>query len=258
MTIRRSTALFFVLLSVLPFAAAAQDRPFAFAFSPAAWDRNGALFFFQPAYGDAASAAIARDGLESRVGFEARMTGRVLLLADMGFASSGSESATTYHAEVFYSLLEGKDRPFHLALGSGMRREDEGVAVWLGRLVAEHVRESGRILGDLRFEKAFDSDRDEIDAILTLAAARTFGHGFSGGFEVLGEDLEALWTPNEAEGGARLLVGPSVHWIRSDRRLLATLAGGPVFRFNANDQASAAPRDLGNGYVVRASVACVF
>lgn len=258
MTIRGPLVLFFALSTFLPLAAAAQDRPFAFAFSPAAWDRNGALFFFQPAYGESASEAIAREGLESRVGFEARVTRRVLLLADMGFGSSGSESASTYRAEVFYSLIEGKDRPFHLALGSGYRREDQGVSVWLGRLVAEHVRDSGRLLGDLRFEKAFDPGRDEIDAILTLAAARTFGHGLSAGFEVLGEDLEALWTPNEAEGGARLLVGPSAHWRRSDHRLMATLAGGPVFRLNANDQTSAAPRDLGNGYVVRASIACVF
>ncbi|HEY7215259.1 MAG TPA: hypothetical protein VIC28_11550, partial [Thermoanaerobaculia bacterium] len=218
----------------------------------------GALVFLQPAYGEAASDATARDGLESRVGFEARLTRRVLLLADMGFGSSGSESASTYRAEVFYNLLAGKDRPFHLAVGSGYRREDQGVSVWLGRLVAERVHDSSRLLGDLRFERAFDPGRDEIDAILTLAAARTLGHGTSAGFEVLGEDLEALWTPNEAEGGARLLVGPSVHWVRSDRRLLATLAGGPVFRFNANEQTSAAPRDLGNGYVIRASLACVF
>ena len=257
MTIRR-LVLFFGLSSLLPLAASAQDRPFAFAFSPAAWDRNGALFFVQPAYGEAATEAIARDGLESRVGFEARVTRRILLLADVGVGISESDSPATYRAEVFYNLLAGKDRPFHLALGSGYRREAEGVSVWLGRLVAEHRRDANRFLGDLRFEKPFDRERDEIDAIVTLAAARTFGRGFSGGFEVLGEDLEALWTPNEAEGGARILVGPSMHWVRSDRRLLATLAGGPVFRLNANDQASAAPRELGNGYVIRASLACIF
>jgi hypothetical protein len=30
------------------------------------------------------------------------------------------------------------------------------------------------------------------------------------GVEMIGEDLEGFWEPNEAEGGARLLIGPSM------------------------------------------------
>ncbi len=84
------------------------------------------------------------------------------------------------------------------------------------------------------------------------------GRGFSFGVEAVGEDLEAFWEQNEAEGGARVLMGPSLHWVRPDHRLLATLAGGPVFRYRENPQASPAPRSLGNGYAVRASLAVVF
>ena len=37
-----------------------------------------------------------------------------------------------------------------------------------------------------------------------------------------------------------------------------TLAGGPVFRYHESTRASSAPRSLGDGYAVRASLAVVF
>jgi len=255
-----------LVLSVLAgswaFAAAAQDRPFAFASSPAAWERDGALVFVEPAWADAAPAAMARDGFASRLGFEARVARRVLLVGDAGFARSENEdSPVDFRAEALFDLRQGAGSGFHLAAGTGYRREATGTSVWLGRLVGERVLGAARFLGDLRLEKAFaseGSERDDVDAIVTLAAARQLGRGFSFGVETVGEDLEAFWEQNEAEGGARVLVGPSLHWVRPDHRLLATLAGGPVFRFRESTQTSPAPRSLGNGYAVRASLAVVF
>lgn len=251
------------LLSILyPLLAAAQDRPFAFASSPAAWDRDGALVFVEPAYADAVPEGMARDGFASRMGFEARVASRVLLVGDVRFArsegGSAADSAADYRAEALFDLRPGAGSGFRLAAGTGYHHEASGASVWIGRLVGERVLTSTRFLGDLRLEKAFDSDRDEIDAIVTLGATRQLGRGFSGGVEVVGEDLEGLWEPEEAEGGARLLAGPSFHWIRPDHRLLATVAGGPVFRFRENARSSTAPRSLGNGYAVRASLAVVF
>jgi len=243
-----------------PWVAAAQDRPFAFASSPAAWDRDGALVFIEPAYADAAPAGMASDGFASRMGFEARVASRVLLLGDVSFRSSEERSPADYRAEALFDLRPGGGTGLRLAAGTGYHHEASGASVWIGRLVGERVLASSRFLGDLRLEKAFssDSERDALDAIVTLAAARQLGRGFSFGAEVVGEDLEGLWEPEEAEGGARVLAGPSLHWIRPDRRLLLTLAGGPVFRFRENARSSAAPRSLGNGYAVRASLAVVF
>lgn len=246
--------------SLWAFAAVGQDRPFAFASSPAAWERDGALMFVEPAWADAAPEAMARDGFASRMGFEARVARRLLLVGDVGFAQAeDDDSPLDFHAEALYDLRPGDvGSGLHLAAGTGFRREATGTSVWLGRLVGERVLPSARLLGDLRLEKAFETDRDEIDAIMTLAAARRFGKGFSFGVEAVGEDLEAFWEQNEAEGGARVLTGPSLHWMRPDHRLMATLAGGPVFRFRGNTQSSTAPRSLGNGYAVRASLAVVF
>jgi hypothetical protein len=247
-------------LSILwPFAVVAQDRPFAFVSSPASWERDGALVFFEPAFADSTPETVARDGFGSRMGFEARVARRVFLVGDVSFADSGAgRSLTTFTTEALIDLFPGAASGFHLAAGTGYRREAAGTSVWIGRLVGERLLSSTRLLGDLRFEKAFAAGRDEVDAIVTLAASRLLGKGFSFGAEVVGEDLEALWETDEAEGGARILAGPSLHWARPDRRLLATLAGGPVFRIHSNTQTSPAPRDLGNGYAVRASVAYVF
>ncbi|HSS76886.1 MAG TPA: hypothetical protein VLV54_09080 [Thermoanaerobaculia bacterium] len=253
-------ALLLSSLSILcPLAAAAQDRPFAFVSSPAAWDRDGALVFFEPAFADSAPEAMARDGFGSRMGFEAKVARRVLLVGDVSFADSAAgTSRTTFTTEALVDLLPGAASGFHLAAGTGYRREETGTSVWIGRLVGERILTSTRLLGDLRFEKAYAPGRDNLDTIVTLAASRFLGKGFSLGAEVVGQDLEALWETDEAEGGARVLAGPSLHWVRPDHRLLATLAGGPVFRIHSNTQTSPAPRSLGNGYAVRASVGYVF
>jgi len=257
---RNRCGLLLSALSILwPFAAAAQDRPFAFVSSPASWERNGALVFFEPAFADATPENVARDGFGSRMGFEARVARRVFLVGDVSFADSATgTSRTTFTTEALVDLLPDSTSGFHLAAGTGYRREETGASVWIGRLVGERRLSSTRLLGDLRFERAFAAGRDSLDTIVTLAASRLLGKGFSFGAEVVGQDLEALWEPDEAEGGARVLAGPSLHWARPDHRLLATLAGGPVFRINSNNQTSPAPRSLGNGYAVRASVGYVF
>jgi hypothetical protein len=118
-------------LSILgPLVAAAQDRPFAFVSSPAAWDRNGALVFFEPAFADSAPEAMVRDGFGSRVGLEAKVARRVLLVGDIGFADSQTGSLTTFSAEALVDLRPGVvGSGFHLAAGTGYRREAEGASV---------------------------------------------------------------------------------------------------------------------------------
>jgi hypothetical protein len=56
--------------------------------------------------------------------------------------------------------------------------------------------------------------------------------------EVLGEDLEGFWEPEEAEGGARLFVGPSVRLAPPQRRWQVSLAAGPVIRASRSPRLS--------------------
>jgi hypothetical protein len=51
--------------------------------------------------------------------------------------------------------------------------------------------------------------------------------------ESIGQDLEGFWDPAERDGGAKLLVGPSLHIQSHDGVWLAILTVGPVIRSRA-------------------------
>jgi len=51
--------------------------------------------------------------------------------------------------------------------------------------------------------------RDEADIMTALALSYAFADEFRGGLEVAGEDLEGLFESEEAEGGAKILFGPT-------------------------------------------------
>ena len=77
------------------------------------------------------------------------------------------------------------------------------------------------------------------------------------GVEALGEDLEGFWEEDEAEGGAKLLIGPSVNLSPKDSRFSLSACGGPVI-YATRSQAvpSEAVRDLPfkNGFTVQARI----
>jgi hypothetical protein len=82
---------------------------------------------------------------------------------------------------------------------------------------------------------------------------------FFAGVEALGEDLEGFWEADEAEGGAKLLVGPSVNYAPRGSRFAFSVCGGPIFyATHSNVIPSEAVRDLSevgqNGYTVRAQI----
>ena len=86
-----------------------------------------------------------------------------------------------------------------------------------------------------------------------LRASRTLRLGV----EAVGEDLEGLWEQDEAEGGAKLYLGPALHWARPGERLWASLGGGPILYATRSGRSSPAPRPLGadgNGVGTRQSL----
>lgn len=66
--------------------------------------------------------------------------------------------------------------------------------------------------------------RDEADVMLEVAASLGLTDWYRQGFEVCLEDLEGLWEANEAEGGAKILAGPTASF---------QLGGGFVVKLNA-------------------------
>ena len=106
------------------------------------------------------------------------------------------------------------------------------------------------------FEKPMSGDRDAVDLITSAGFGRRFGTAVTMSVEAVGQDLEGFWDPEEKEGGARLMVGPSLSVAPPTARWQLTLGGGPIVRATRSNFASTADRPLPsrNGYVVRTAV----
>jgi hypothetical protein len=135
------------------------------------------------------------------------------------------------------------------------------VGAIFSRITASFDAPKWRLGGNLRIEKAFSNSRDGIDLVTSLG----FQHRITGpvfaGFEIMGQDLEGFWEADEAEGGAKLLIGPSVNVAPANSRFSFSVSGGPVFyATHSTALTSGAIRDVGllasqNGYTLRAMVA---
>lgn len=96
----------------------------------------------------------------------------------------------------------------------------------------------------MTLEKASSPDRDPIDLIMSMGWSHRVTSMIYLGVEAVGQDLEGFWEPNEAEGGARILLGPSVHFLMAPWK--AGVAGGYIFRPTVSDRTSVANRFFGS------------
>lgn len=170
-------------------------------------------------------------------------------------------------------------RPDHAARGAGavgvvgraLWQEAAGVDLDLGAGYGfdyreRHVLRARAVLGrtfgavDLRLGGALEvplsGQGDAADLSLTLGASVRVTPWWRQGVEVGGEDLEGFWEEEEAEGGAKLLFGPTTYF---------TLGGAVELRLNlaavyAPPSAGAPARASGDtwGFLGRASVAYTF
>jgi hypothetical protein len=104
-------------------------------------------------------------------------------------------------------------RSMSVAGGGGIRQEWDGTRVLIGRVLVGADVGRGRLQGSLVMGRAGSSPlrRDAADVVTSLGWSRRIGDRISVGVEGIGQDLEGFWNPAEVDGGAKLLVGPSVH-----------------------------------------------
>jgi len=127
----------------------------------------------------------------------------------------------------------------------------------LSRVTVSYEAPRWKAGGNLLLEKAFAKDRDEIDVITSLGVHYRLSGSLYGGVEAVGEDMEGFWDDEEAEGGAKLLVGPSLNMTPKKSKLSFSLSGGPVFYGTQNQRTNPeAIRELPSrsGLMVRARV----
>jgi hypothetical protein len=239
--------------------AAAQDRPFLLSVTTAPPESRPALRIdYDVGAGERAFQSDTANQPEQRIGVQASR-GRLTLIGRFGASDRGSSYQSSQAGEVLVSLLDRASRPFALAAGGGVQHEAGGVNVLLARVVTGRESEAWRLHGNVLFQKPLASNRDRVDLITTVGWAMKLNPFVAIGVEGIGEDLEGFWDPAEAEGGARILVGPSLHITPSRRKWQFTATGGPTFHPADTGRRNDALRDLPSGsrtigYAVRAGL----
>ena len=253
-----------ILISLIAAIASAQDRPFVFSVSTTTPDRSNVrtLVDFEVGAGERSFQSSADNEPEQRVGIQTTL-GRWTLVGHVGMALVAGAYQTSQQGEVLFSILTPRSSGVAFAVGGGMLREARGADVALARVVVGRDFERSRLNANVLFQKAMVANRDAVDLITTVGWARRLTSAVSLGVEGIAEDLEGFWNPAEAEGGARLLVGPSLHIAPSARRWQLSAAGGPTFHPSDTQRSSEALRDLPPsvrryGYAFRTSFGVTF
>jgi hypothetical protein len=242
----------------------AQGQPFVFSVTTPETGRAATAMTYDTAFGERPFDTSSDAGrLEQRVGLQASFGGRFTLLANLGVSPDEHDPRVSQRAELLVNLLGAPYHGLSLAAGGGMRHESTGIDVLVGRAVVGRPFGVSRLQANVVFEKPMASDRDPVDLVTTVGWTRPVTSAVWLGVEGIGEDLEGFWDPNEAEGGARVLIGPSVRVAPPAARWSVALAGGPVFRASTSARASAADRELPpqtahTGFAVRTSVSYKF
>ncbi|MFI2744275.1 hypothetical protein ACG2LH_16185 [Zhouia sp. PK063] len=209
-------------------------------------------------YGERVSGPFGYEGIDQQfavkgyVGAQFTFYGKT----SFGFPKDGDINSAQ-QAEVICNFIGNHATTgFRFGAGLGVSRDYASVFSTYSRLVLSFEKTYWRIISNIVLEKAFKNERDAIDVTTSIGYQYQVLPNFYAGVEALGEDLEGFWEEDEAEGGAKLLVGPSIHWAPNNSRFAFSMCGGPVIyaTHNAIAVPSEAIRDLPlkNGFTVRA------
>ncbi|WP_214073146.1 hypothetical protein [Mucilaginibacter sp. dw_454] len=207
--------------------------------------------------------AFGYDGVDQQLAVKGYLGNRFTLVAnaDLGFSRTGSVNSAQ-QAEVIRDVIGGKSfYGARFGVGLGANRDFSNVGAMFSRVTAAFEEPTWRAGANFKFEKAFAKDRDDIDLITSVGYQHRIAGAFFAGVEAVGEDLEGFWETDEAEGGAKVLLGPSLNYAPMYSKFSFSLTGGPVFyATHSTALGSEAIRDIGtngtqNGYSIRAMVA---
>ena len=214
-----------LLIPVAIPAAAATGVEFPYVYQRAGFGIAGELTVeIESAYGTREARPFGEEGLEQRAGIRFGLTEKLSLEAWAGtLFNNGVFTEYAHSFEADFKLVERKRSSFDLFLRTGYLRDYERVPVPYAGFAASS--ELGKI--DLTVsaigEIPLAGNRDAVDLIMGTAVSRGFGDNVRLGLEVIGEDIEGFWDEKEAEGGAKIVAGPTL-WLG--------LPGDTTFRIN--------------------------
>lgn len=224
----------------------AQDLP---------WSLN-----YSSSYGNRIDGPFGYDGVGQQFAIQGYLGSKFTVYANaaFGFANDEGNVVNAQQAEIIRDFIGGKNAlGLRIGLGLGINRDYSDVKSLLSRITLSYEALRWKAGGNILFEKALADDRDEIDIITSLGFHYQLLGNFYGGFEAVGEDLEGLWDSEEAEGGAKIFVGPSLNLMPSASRFSFSVSGGPVFYASRNEATNfEAIRELPsqNGLTIRAKI----
>ena len=242
-------------LSLFASVSFAQATPFLFTVMPPAGPSKTAAFgYYELGYGERTFEPVAGDRIEQALGFRATFGSSIMLLARTGVSTFSGDTRVSPRGEVLLTRPLGKT--VRLAAGLGYAREYSRTDVMLARFGIGRATSRSMMHGNLMLEKPMSGGRDAVDLITTVGAGRRFGSALTMSVEAVGQDLEGFWDPEEKDGGARLMVGPSIALAPPTARWQLSVGGGPILRATRSNFASDADRPLPtrNGYVLRSAV----
>jgi len=216
-------------------------------------------FDYSGSYGDNISDAFGYEGVSQQLSVKGYMGQRFTIYANAALGFAGQNEVTSaQQIEILRNFIGGKKATgIALGWGLGARRDFTNVMSVLSRGTLSFNTNRWRTNGNMLLEKALASNRDAIDVIFSAGVHYNFASGFYGGLEAIGEDLEGFWDKEEAEGGAKLLIGPSLNLIPKNSKFSFSVSGGPVFYATQNQMTNPdAIRELpkGSGLMVKARV----
>lgn len=238
-------------------------EPFLFSFSTLTPEDLKWSMDYSGSYGDEVEGSMGFEGLTQQLGVKGYLGARFTFYGSLalGFSEENNVSSAQ-QVEVIRNFIGGKKYAgWRIGAGLGGRRDFSNDYSLLGRATLEYVAPNWKAGGNLLFEKVFEEDRDAIDIITSIGVHYRFAGGFYGGIEAVGEDLEGFWDDEEAEGGAKLMVGPSLNLAPKDSRFSFSLSGGPVILATQNEASNPdAIRDLPSqaGLLIRAKIIFTF
>ena len=214
----------------LPGEGLGQPQPFLFTINTLNPSARGWSLNYSGGYGQHIVIPLGFDGVDQNIAVKGYLGAKFTLIASMGvgFGTKGSVNSLQ-QAEVLRDFIGG-NKPEGIRIGAslGFRREFNNDKVALSRITAAFENLQWKLGGNVRFEKAFDKNRDGVDVISSIGIHRQIAGQLFGGLEAVGQDLEGFWEADEAEGGARVLVGPSLNYAPVSSRFSFTLCGGPI------------------------------
>lgn len=236
-----------------------QPQPFLYTINglnPAA--RHWSLSY-SGGYGQYTVTPLGFDGVNQNMGVRGYLGNRFSLLANMGVGFGARGNTQTYQqAEVFKDFIGGSSPTgFRFGTSLGVIREFSNDVVLLSRFNAAYESMGWKIGANARIEKAFAADRDEFDLISSFGILRRIRGRLFGGVEAVGQDLEGLWETDEAEGGAKVLIGPSLNYVPVGSRLSFSLNAGPILYVTHSvilDESAVRELPLNNGFTVKFNV----